>query len=104
MDSEARGMRDRRMGDEPFNARSTDASRYDRSAAMAAPHSARIEAQEPTSSNGRGDVITVGSTSAALRDFALWDPVELCPSEMPQEGDHSIDYFCLHHFDNHARQ
>ena len=43
-------------------------------------------------------------TSAALRDFALWDPVELCPSEMPQEGDHSIDYFCLHHFDNHARQ
>ena len=42
MDSEARGMRDRRMGDEPFNARSTDASRYDRSAAIAAPHSARI--------------------------------------------------------------
>jgi len=42
MDSEARGMWDRRMGDEPFNARSTDASRYDRSAAMAAPHSARI--------------------------------------------------------------
>ena len=46
MDSEARGMRDRRMGDEPFNARSTDASRYDLSAAMAAPHSARIEAEE----------------------------------------------------------
>ena len=49
----SKGMWDRRLQDEAFNARSTHASSYDHSAAMAAPHSARIEAQEP--SNGSGN-------------------------------------------------